>query len=163
MSDTARYGFALVCVLLLSGCRAFIPAQSTDVVPGKDVRVRVPVDVAMDLETPGFPNTRLLTGRILEVNERSLLLEVPVATVSRGDRVEALRQRVRLRSHEVLEVETRQLDWLRTGALLAFGAVVTTGVVVQQLTGDAGGSRQPSGSDSQEDGRVLWKLRIPFF
>jgi len=143
-----------VMVLLLSGCYAYVPVEPTQVRPDQDVRVRLSMAQARELDPQFVGERRVLEGRVLEVGA-DFLLEIPVATGWVGTSAQSLHQRVRIPVGEITEVDVRSLDRGRTGILVGGALGLIIGVVVHALVRESGGDPRPTPLPPDE-------LRIPF-
>jgi hypothetical protein len=75
-----------------------------------------------------------------------MIVEIPtVMRAEVGSSVRTLYQRVSISRAELLEIETRQLDRFRTGAVAASAAVIVGAVVIEAIRGDPGSERPPGG------------------
>ena len=144
-----RTGLATASLLpLLAGCYSYtqVPLESAPL--GEDVRLTVTragaLDVLNVIETedaaPQF------VGNYEGREGESLLVRVPgpsdPASSASGVRIG---QMVRVPSREILSVEMREIDMLKTGGLIAALAGVGTFLIVQII--DAGGDEGREGED----------------
>lgn len=153
---------SLLSVLpLLAGCYAYAPIDPLRVQPGTNVRARVSGTAAERLgPLLGTADARLLSGRLLENRADTMIVEVPTITqASIGTSMERLHQRVSIPRVELLELETRRLDRLRTAALAGSVALIVGTVAIKALKNDPGTDRPP-GPGGGTDTRVpLWRFR----
>jgi hypothetical protein len=84
-----------------------------------------------------------------------VIVEVPtVAQAFGGGAPERLHQRVSIPRADLLELETRKLDRVRTGALAGAATLVVGTVVIRAIRGDPGKEQLPGGDGGNE-------VRIP--
>jgi hypothetical protein len=84
---------------------------------------------------------------IVEAGGQALLLDIPSGVSPAAQYTMPLHQRIRISHNEVLEVEVRQLDRWKTGALATVGAVVVGVVVARQFGGGQANSNLPPGGN----------------
>jgi hypothetical protein len=132
---------------LLAGCYTYAPIDPAAARPGESVRARISAPAAARLAPLlGTGETRLLTGKLIENGATELIVEVPaVVEVGVGNSVQSLYQRVSIPRAELVELETRKLDRLRTGALAAAATVVIGGAVIKAAAGGQGKEPLPGG------------------
>ena len=99
--------------------------------PGVDVRVRLSASAAEPLEPLlGTSDARLLSGTLISAGPDSLIVEVPTRIQAAiGNTMRTLKQRVSIPRAGLLEIERRQLDRVRTGAMVG-GSLAALGAVV---------------------------------
>lgn len=136
-------------IALLAGCYSHAPVRPADAPAGASVRARVSATQAEALGALLGREDRVLHGRVVGPGDGgSLLLQVPAAGSGAGTRLE---QRVALPPGEIVELEVRTLDRLRTGGLV--GALVLAGgaILFQQFSDEAEAdppsAPKPGGSD----------------
>jgi hypothetical protein len=154
---------ALLCALpLLTACYAYASIDPAGVQPGTNVRARVSAAAAERLgPLLAISNARLLSGRLVENRADTMIVEVPTITqASVGTSIEALHQRVSIPRAELLELETRRLDRLRTTALAGSAAIVVGAVVIKAINGEPGGGNPPGGGGPPESRVPLVRLRF---
>lgn len=128
---------ALPPVLALAGgCHNYAPADMEALTPQSEVRAVLHHERSTDLQDAlGFPGSEL-EGEVVEVDERSVLLSVPVPRQNGRRSQPPVRQRVRLEESDIVQLEARTLDRRRTlGAVGALGAAAAF-LLVQVVTGD---------------------------
>lgn len=148
-----RYLFAVLPLLV--GCYSYtiIPPESAQ--PGTDVRARITPAAAQKLAALlGGTETQSLAGRLVENGARELIVEVPsVIPGQSGGPVQTLSQRVAIARTDLIGIETRTRDNLRTG-MLAGGVAIAVGAIALVAT------RGESRSGSPKPGGGV-ELRIP--
>ena len=136
---------------LLVGCYTYVPIEPAAARPGMSVRARVST-VAASRVAPllGTPGARLLIGRLIDTSAAGMIIEVP--SLVPGDvsnSFETLHQRVSIARSELIEMEGRSLDRLRTGALVGGTAVVLGAALVKSLKSDPGTSHVTPGGPTE--------------
>jgi hypothetical protein len=136
------------CIVpLLAACYTYAPIEPAAARPGAGVRARITPQAATRLAPLlGTGETRVLTGKVIESGASAMIIEVPaVVDVGVGSSMQSLFQRVSLSRADVVELETRKLDRMRTGALAVGGAIVVGAAVVKSLSGGPGKEQAPGG------------------
>lgn len=150
----------------MTGCYRYAPIEAATIQPGAGVRVRISAPAAERLSLLlGTPSGRVLSGRFVGTNGDTMIVEVPSVmqasmTMSPGGSVETLHQRVSIARTELVELETRRLDRLRTAATTGAVAVIVGAVVLGALDANRG-SDSPPGEGPGNDTR-LPVLRVRF-
>lgn len=142
------------CVLLAfcSGCYRYAAIAPVDARPGTQVRARISA-VASDRLSAllGASAGRELRGTVYSASPDSLVVEIPsVADVSSPGGARSLYQRVTVARDEVLEIEARSLDRVRTGAIAAVATIIAGAAVVRALRGEPGLVNGPGGGGPAE-------------
>lgn len=145
----------LTLLPLCAGCYSYAPIEPAVALPGTSVRARISGAAAEKLVPIfGSANARLMSGKLIENGSTGMILEVPtVVTTGVGTSVETLHQRVSIARTDLIELETRQVDRLRTGALLSGAALIVGSAAYKTLTGNGSGERTPGGTGTD--------IRIP--
>src|SRR5690606_25218383 len=114
----ARRASWTVPLAALPACYSYAPSDSATLRPGTELRARLSAVEAERLASvlPGVD--RLVEGRVLEANGEGFLLLVPVAQRQTGGSLQTLHQRLWLGRDQVIEVELKRVDRLRTGLLV---------------------------------------------
>src|SRR5690606_34336234 len=130
-------------IFLLTGCYTYAPIPVESAPPGVQVRARLsPVETVRIQEALGT-DRRVFDGALLDVDEDSLLLQVPVpAPAAAGPRRPLFRELTVPRG-EVIEIEFRRLDRTKTGAFIVAGVTAAAIIVVRQFRGTGGKSDIP--------------------
>ena len=151
--------FVLAGWLCLSstGCYAYRPVDFDEVRVGSEIRARLTAGQVDELNGVLPSDSRVIEGRVLEAPGSSYLLLVPVLAEMRGARIDAIHQRLDIPRSGIVELETRELDRVRTGIVVGAGAVVLGFVAWRSLRDPALGDRDPGG-----DPNDFVSLRIPF-
>jgi hypothetical protein len=151
--------FAFVLSLCAFGCYTFEPMALEEIRPQMEVRARLTPDQAAEFSDLFPGQDRLLEGTVLEGDRNQLLLLVPVATANRRGRLETLNQRLGIPHSGLVEVELKQIDRWRTGALSAAGAAVLGLIVYNSLSGGSSGTTPGGGGGGPQDSWI--PIRIP--
>jgi hypothetical protein len=144
-------------LLAAAGCYAYAPVDPVAVRPGTGVRVRVS-GAGADRLAPllGTGHTRVLSGTLVDARADTMIVQVPtVVQAGVAGSLETLHQRVSIPRSDMVELETRRLDRLRTGLAAGSAAFLIASVVARALEGDRG-------SDSPGNGNGGAETRIPF-
>ena len=139
---------SLVSILpLLAACYTYARTEPAAIPRGTSVRARLSSTAAERLAALlGTPEARVITGTLIDNGPDTMIVEVPtVMRAEVGSSVRTLHQRVSISRAELLEIETRQLDRFRTGAVAASAAVIVGAVVIEAIRGDPGSERPPGG------------------
>jgi len=146
----ARRASWTVLLAALPACYGYAPVEPATLSPGAELRARLSAVEAERLADvlPGVD--RLVEGRVLEADGEGFLLLVPVAQRQAGSSLQTLNQRVRLSRDQVIEVELKRVDRLRTGLLIAAGAVATGLLAARILEGGRIERAEPGGGDPPE-------------
>jgi hypothetical protein len=104
---------------------------------------------------------RLVSGTLVGRDNGGLMVDTRVGAndSQRGTRM--LEQRITVPAAEIREVELRELDWFKTGALI--GAVgVGVGVAIAAALGGGEGRGSGPGTDPEEIVVPVFRVRLPF-
>ena len=144
----------LALLPLVTGCYTYALIEPSTAQPGTDVRAHVSPAGAERL-TPllGRVEDRLVTGTLIDNGAQSVVIEVPKVVPANAGAVETLNQRVSIARSDLIGLETRTLDKVRTGAVAGGVALVIGIAAIKALQGQgsSGGTRPGGGTD----------LRIP--
>ena len=140
---------------LLSGCYSYALIQPDAAQPGTEVRAHITLPAAQKLAPLlGASDMQALAGRLVESGSGGLIIEVPsVIPGPSGGSVQTLSQRVAIARADLIGIETRTLDNLRSG-LLAGGVAVAIGAAAFVAT------RGESNSGPMRPGGGV-ELRVP--
>lgn len=130
---------------VLVSCYTYAPMEPAALRAGTSVRARIS-STAADRLAPllGTTDARLITGTLIENGADTIIVEVPAVTRAEvGSSMQTLHQRVAISRDELLEIETRKLDRLRTGVVAGSAAVIVGAVVIKAIRGDPGTERPP--------------------
>jgi hypothetical protein len=157
-----RLAISFLSLPLVAACYRYAPIESANIQPGTSVRARITAPAAERLALLlGGPSGRVVSGRLVGAYGDTMVVEIPsVMQASMGGSVETLHQRVSFARAEVVELETRRLDRLRTAATAGAVALIVGAVVLGALDSDRG-SDGPPGDGGGNDTR-LPVLRVRF-
>lgn len=155
-----------ICVLpLISACYTYAPIEPGNIQPGTGVRARISPAAAERLSLLlGTPNGRVLSGRFVGSYGDTLIVEVPAVTQASssysGGSVETLHQRLSIGRTDLVEIETRRLDRLRTTAVTGAVVVIVGAVVLGALDNDRGSDGPPGDGGGNDARRPLVRVRF---
>jgi hypothetical protein len=144
---------------LLAGCYTYATIDPATALPGTSVRAHVSGATAEQIEPLlGISNARLVSGRVIDNNGDMLIVEVPaVFRAEVGGSIQTLYQRIAIPRSGLHELETRQLDRVRTTAAAGAIAIIVGGLVVKAVKGSPGQEAQPGG------GGADFRIPLAFF
>lgn len=152
-----------VLVSSLGGCFRYVPVPLEAVPPGESVRLLVTRQGVSELtevtEVEGAAPQ--VQGTLLGLEESTLMLRVPVGARQEGIHTVRLEQTIRIPEGEVLQVERREVDPLKTIGLLAVGVAGGTAMIlsIMEAFGESSPRRDPS---PPEESRIpIPLLRVP--
>ena len=153
----------LVVWLFGSGCYRYIPTRLDVTPPGESLRLTVTRAGAVELNdiTELTTAAPILNGDLVRVDESVVLLLVPLEERRMGIHTEALAQTIRIPLGEVLTIERRELDPVRTG-LLVSGTVAGAASVIFLIL-DASGWLTPIDGEGpiEEAMSKLFSFSVP--
>ena len=137
---------------VLASCYTYAPMEPAALRAGTSVRARVSSTAADRLAALlGTTDTRLITGTLIENRADTIIVEVPTVTrADVGSSGRTLHQRVSISRGELVEIETRTLNRVRTGVVAGSVAVIVGAVVIKAIKGDPGTERPPGGGNGGE-------------
>ena len=155
MKTLALRSLILSCVGL-SGCYAHTPVAIGDVHPGDAVRVRLTAAEAERLEQDALVVDRVFRAQVVQSAPSGLLVRVPLPGSDRlaGD----LYTQLSLTPQQVVELELRELDGLKTAGAVAVGAVVAAAAAFAAFKAISAGDGE--GKEPGEPTQSV--IRIPF-
>ena len=148
ITTTRVRAVAAACIAPLAvSCYTYAPIEIASARPGDGVRARITPQAASRLAPLlGTGDTRVLAGKVIERGTDQMIIEVPaVVDVGVGSSMQSLYQRVSLSRADVIELETRRLDRVRTGAVAIGGAIIVGTAAIKGLSGGPGKEPQPGG------------------
>lgn len=152
----------IVALPLLAACYRYAPADQGLLQPGTDVRARITAAAAEQIEPLlGTTDARVLTGVVVNAGADTLLVEVPTAARSNvGNQVVTLKQRVSVPRTSIIEIETRELDKMRTGMIVGPAAAIAVALLLKTVYGEPGDARTPPGGELPEFRAGLLRIRF---
>lgn len=149
----------LVATGALSGCYRYVPTQLEAMPAGEDVRLTITRQGAFELSevteiTAAAPVVR---GEVVRTENGSLLLTVPVGNRRDGIHIVGLGSTIRVPVGEILGVERREFDAVRTG-VLAVGTAGVAATVILVIMDSFGTAGRPDGPVDPEETRVPIRL-----
>jgi len=130
---------------LFAACYTYAPIDPAAVAPGVDVRARISATAAERIAPLLGSETRVLTGKLID-NAATMIVEVPSVSQSNASGIsETLHQRVSITRADLVELETRKLDRLRTGAIVGGAAILAGSLWINSMRGGPGLDRVTPG------------------
>jgi hypothetical protein len=146
-------------IALQPACYRYVPAELGAVPLGGHLRAVVHEAAAEQLHaTYGISGT-MLDGRLVGRAGDVLTLSVPSVPLGSPLETHALYQEIPLTAADLVGVEVRKLDAVRTGALVAAGAAATAAITAGALSGVFGRTISGTGGGSSEHVRA-WGVRV---
>jgi hypothetical protein len=142
----ARGPLLAASIICLSGCFRYVPTRLEVAPVGENVRLVVTRQGAFELsEVTGVSAAApVLSGALVRVEDRAVLLRIPLESQRMGIHTEELGQTIRVPAEEILSVERRELDRTLTGLLAAGSAAAAVGVIFM-IMDSFGNSDLPDG------------------
>ena len=133
--------------LLLSGCFSYLPVtEPGQLEPGIAVRARVsPAAGARIAPLLGAADARRLDGTLITQSTDTLIVEVPTVMTDTREFGRTPNQRVSILRSELLELEVRRIDRLRTAAVVGSAAIIAGSILFKSLKGEPGKEPLPGG------------------
>ena len=137
----------LGAALLLSGCFTYLPVtEPSQLEPGLSVRARIsPTAGARIAPLLGASDARRLDGTLITHSTDTLIVEVPTVMGDTREFGRTPNQRVSILRSELLELEVRKVDRLRTAAVVGSAAIIAGTILARSLKGDPGKEPLPGG------------------
>jgi hypothetical protein len=88
-------------------------------------------------------NGQTIRGKVLNLDAEDIRLAVPWARVQSRDATRTLNQSIVISRSDVLQVELRETDYVKTAGVVVLGSGAVTAVLVKSLSGTVGGSTPP--------------------
>jgi len=150
----------LIGLPLLAACYTYAPIDPIMAHPGMSVRAHVSGATAEQIEPVlGISNARLVSGRLIDNRGDTLIVEVPaVFRAEIGSSIQTLYQRIAIPRTGLHELETRQVDRVRTTAVTAASAIVAGVLIVRAVKSNPGKEGLPGGGGTDLI-IPLWSLR----
>ncbi len=157
--------FLLGCLLVQAACVRYVAAPADAVPVGADIRALLSAEGVASVITQadgegGGLSGRMVRGEVLQLDPEKIHLSVPWVRAGSRDASRTLNQRIVIPRNDVLQIELRRTDYLKTGGLVALITVGVTAVVARSFGGNAGGSTLP-GRDGRGSDNVTSGVRQP--
>ena len=150
---------AIVACVLLSGCFTYIPIEPGDVEPGVSVRARVsPSAGARIAPLLGATDARRLDGTMIAHASDTLIVEVPTVVVDTREFGRQPNQRVSIARGDLVELEVRRLDKVRTAGVVGGAALILATTLIKALKGEPGREPLPGGGGTDA---IVFSIRWP--
>jgi len=143
---------SMVLIPLCAGCYTYRPIRPAEVVPGMSVRAHVSTETS-DRIAPllGLSGVNELTGTVIDDTGGTMIIEVPtVVQEGVNNATQSLFQRVTVHPGDVLGLESRKLDRVRTVLLVGAAVAAVGSVAVKALKGNPGIEAPPPQSGGTE-------------
>jgi hypothetical protein len=143
-------------LLVLQGCFSYLPIEPGEVEPGLAVRARVsPAASARIAPLLGASEARRLDGTVVTHSPDTLIVEVPTVMADVREFGRTPNQRVSIPRGDLLELEVRRLDRIRTSLVAGTVAAIIAGVLVKSLQGEPGKEPLPGGGGTDA---LVWSF-----
>lgn len=146
--------------LLLSGCFTYLPVtEPGQLEPGLAVRARIsPAAGARIAPLLGASDARRLDGTLITHSTDTLIVEVPTVMTDTREFGRTPNQRVSILKSELLELEVRRIDRLRTVAVVGSAAIIAGTILARSLKGEPGKEPLPGGGGTDA---IVFRFRWP--
>jgi hypothetical protein len=149
----------LAASLAVTGCFTYIPIEPGEVEPGVTVRARVsPSAGARIAPLLGATDARKLDGTMIAHSSDTLIVEVPTVVVDTREFGKTPNQRVSIARGDLVELEVRKLDRVRTAGVVGGAAIVVATTLIKMLKGDPGREPLPGGGGTDN---IVFSFRWP--
>lgn len=143
---------------LLAGCYRYLPVRPDEVPVGTSVRAHLSDAAASRMEAALPIANRSIEGKVLQRGANELFLSVSVRDrQTLTDR--ALLQRVSIPQTEIVALELKEIDQVKTGALVAGVGAGVTALLIKALSGRTENTSRPDGGGPQEIVVPLFTIR----
>lgn len=156
----SRIAIATLLPLLAGACHAYSSTTFGAVSAGDRVRALLTQEQFDEFEEHLLGGDRRVEGTVVEADGDGMLLEVPIATLERGIRLESYHQRLRVPASGVADLEIQSLDRLRTYTLVGLAAAGVGAIVWDQLL--SGSRRRGDGPPGPPEENVAIVLHFRF-
>lgn len=151
-------------LFLATGCYAYSPTRVESLVPGQGVRVHLTPMEAVRLEEIRRTDDRVMEGTFQGTTGLVLSVSTPVSRNDPMTGMRALTQTVEIPVAQVVEVEEKRLDRLRTGALVAgltAGAVLGIVIATRNIESGGPGDRPTPPDQSRIPSFPILRIPVP--
>lgn len=151
---------ALAAAFLIPGCFSYVPVtEPGQLQPGVPVRARVSTTAGARIgPLLGSTDARRLDGTLIAQSPDTLIVEVPTVMLDAREFGRTPNQRVSILRTELLELEVRRMDRVRTVAVVGTAAIVVGTILVKSLKGEPGKEPLPGGGGTDA---IVFRLRWP--
>jgi hypothetical protein len=157
---------ALVVTTAIASCYTYIPAELTSIPQGQEVRVyltraavaALPADVA-----PTDLNALYVRGRLEAREADSLTVGVPVGTRDPAFMTSDIRQLVKVRTAEVVDVRQREFSLPRTALLVGSGVALGATVITLIFQAENSDDIPDPNPDTSRVPIFSFPMRLPLF
>jgi hypothetical protein len=151
--------------MVQASCVRYASVPASEVLVGDDIRAFLSADgLARVIEQAdgegGGLSGRTVRGEILQSDAEEIHLSVPWVRGAAQDASRTLSQRIIIKRSDVLQMELRQTDYVKTGGLVALLTAGVTVVVAKSLGGDTGGGTLP-GRDGRGSDHITSGAQLP--
>ena len=154
-----RVAILVAAASLSTGCFTYIPARPGEIEPGLDVRARVsPAAGARIAPLLGATEARRLDGKLITIGTDTLIVEVPTVMLNNSEFGRTPNQRVSIPKGELIELEVRKLDRLRTIGIVGGAAIVLGVTLTNALKGEPGKEPLPGGGGTDA---IVFRIAWP--
>ena len=155
-----KYLYSAVATLsVLSGCFSYIPIEPGEVEPGVSVRARVsPTASARIAPLLGATDARKLDGTVITRSADTMVVEVPTVLTDNREFGRTPNQRVSITRGDLVELEVRKLDRVRTVGLIGGAAFIVGGAIFRAMNGEPGKEPLPGGGGTDN---IVFRIRWP--
>jgi len=144
---------------VLSGCFSYIPIEPGEVEPGVSVRARVsPAASARIAPLLGATDARKLDGTVITRSADTMIVEVPTVVTDNREFGRTPNQRVTIAPSDLVALEIRKLDRVRTMGLIGGAAFIVGGAIIRTLNGEPGKEPLPGGGGTDN---IVFRFRWP--
>jgi hypothetical protein len=153
---------ALIALFMsVSGCFRYVEADPGVVPEGEPVRIHLTREGMADLRELSSEVEPVVTGMVVRREEGRLLLHIPIGRRPEGFYTQDLGQNVVIPLREIVQLEQRRLDRVRTGLLTGASAVVVATVLLTIIDDAYGGPGEAPPDQEQMQGfefpiRLTW-------
>jgi hypothetical protein len=142
---------AALAMVNLAGCYKYVPVNLTTAPTQHAVRAHLSEPAKQRLWALVSAGRPFLDGRLLRVADDSALMAVSIRDTEESREFE---QQVVLRRDDIVWLQTREVDRLKTSLMGGIVVATATALVVRVLTGKAGGGPYPPRDDGQTEAIV---------
>jgi hypothetical protein len=154
-----RVPLLIAASTFLTGCFSYIPIEPGEVEPGVDVRARVSAAAGTRIAPLlGATDARRLDGKLITRGTDTLVVEVPTVVVDTREFGRTPNQRVSIARGELVELEVRKLDRMKTVGIVGGAAVVLGVTLVKALKGEPGKDNLPGGGGTDA---IVFRIAWP--